>query len=112
MTKFFQFTALALFLSSANLYAHHPAADIVDAEIYEMIDSMVADTPHATMTFDDDMGSGMTETSITAISLNELEAMIEDQYLLEYVQRLDGTVDVSMTFNDDYSVTMTVTQRP
>ncbi len=38
MKNFFKLSALALILSSTNLYAHHPAADIVDEEIYEQID--------------------------------------------------------------------------
>jgi len=39
--------------------AHHPAADIVDEEIYEYINNIVADTPHASLTIDE-MGGGMT----------------------------------------------------
>lgn len=45
-------TIASLFVSFAT-FAHHPAADIVDPEIYEMIDDNVADTPHADLTFDD-----------------------------------------------------------
>lgn len=45
-------TIASLFVSFAA-FAHHPAADIVDPEIYEMIDDNVADTPHADLTFDD-----------------------------------------------------------
>ncbi len=93
-------TTLAMFLASTNLYAHHPAADIVDEEIYEMIDLMVEDTPHATLTFDE-MGGGMTETSITTDSLSDFETLVEQEDLLEYVQSLDGVVDVSLSFNDD-----------
>jgi hypothetical protein len=96
-------------MGSASVFAHHPAADIVDEEIYAMIDSMVADTPHATMTFDE-MGGGMTESSVTTDSLTEFETLIEEQDLLEYVELLDGVVDVSIRFNVDSSVTMTVNQ--
>jgi len=102
-------TTLAMFLASTNLYAHHPAADIVDEDIYEMIDLMVEDTPHASMTFDE-MGGGMTETSITADTLDDFEDLVEEEDLLEYVQSLDGVVDVALSFNDDSSVTMTVNQ--
>lgn len=45
-------------MASTSAFAHHPAADIVDPEIYAMIDENVADTPHADLTFDD-MGSRM-----------------------------------------------------
>lgn len=109
MNKFLSLGALALLVASTNLYAHHPAADIVDAEIYEQIDSMVADTPHATLTFDE-MGGGMTETTVTTDSVSDLETLIVQDDLLEYVELLDGVVDVSLSFNDDNSVTMTVNQ--
>jgi len=109
MRKLLQFSALFLAMGSASVFAHHPAADIVDEEIYAMIDSMVADTPHATMTFDE-MGGGMTESSVTTDSLTEFETLIEEQDLLEYVELLDGVVDVSIRFNIDSSVTMTVNQ--
>lgn len=109
MNNFFRLSALALLIASTNSYAHHPAADIVDEEVYEQIDSMVADTPHATLTFDE-MGGGVTETSITADSLDDIELLIEEQDLLEYVELLEGVVDVSISFNEDSSVTMTVSQ--
>lgn len=109
MRKFLQFSALFLAMGAANVFAHHPAADMVDEDIYTMIDSMVADTPHATMTFDE-MGGGMTETSVTTDSLAEFETLIEEQDLLEYVEGLDGVVEVSISFNIDSSVTMTVNQ--
>jgi len=109
MNKLFQLSVFALLFASSHLYAHHPAADIVDEEIYAQIDAMVADTPHATLTFDE-MGGGMTETSVTADSLDEFETLIEDQDLLEYVELLDGVVNVSISFNNDSSVTMTVNQ--
>ncbi len=34
-------------------FAHHPAADIVEADIYEMIDENVSTTPHADLIFTD-----------------------------------------------------------
>ena len=109
MGKFLQLSALALAIATTNVSAHHPAVDIVDEDIYVMIDSLVADTPHATMTFDE-MGGGMTETSVTADSLEAFQVLIEEQELLEYVELLEGVVDVSLRFNIDSSVTMTVNQ--
>jgi hypothetical protein len=53
MKKAIQAVALTSLLASAAAFAHHPAADIVDPETYEMIDENVADTPHADMVFDD-----------------------------------------------------------
>ena len=110
MNKLFQLIAIALLLGSTNLYAHHPAADMVDEEIYEMIDSMVADTPHATLTFDDMGGSGMTETTITLDSLDDLESLILREDMFEYIELLDGEVEMSITFNEDGTVTVNVIQ--
>ncbi len=38
---------LVSLFASFSAFAHHPAEDIVDEDIYEMIDENVADTPHA-----------------------------------------------------------------
>jgi hypothetical protein len=64
MNRIFQLSTLALLLASANSYAHHPAADIVDPEVYEMIEENISEV-HLDMTFDDmggdttDVGSAM-----------------------------------------------------
>jgi hypothetical protein len=52
-------TTLALLLVSVNAYAHHPAADIVDPEVYDRIEENISDV-HLDMTFDD-MGGDTTE---------------------------------------------------
>lgn len=98
-----------MLLAGTNSYAHHPAADIVDEEIYGMIDLMVEDTPHATLTFEE-MGGGMTETSVTTDTLSDFETLVVQEDLLGFVEQLDGVVDVSISFNNDRSVTMTVNQ--
>lgn len=59
MNKPLTISALALLLASTNLYAHHPAAEIVDPEIYAMIEENISDV-HLSMTFDD-MGGDTTE---------------------------------------------------
>lgn len=43
---------LAALFAPVAAFAHHPAADIVDPDIYEMIDENVSTTPHATLIFD------------------------------------------------------------
>ena len=64
MNKLLLSTAIIMAMGSTAAFAHHPAADIVDPEIYEMIDENVSDI-HAAMTFDDmggdttDVGSAM-----------------------------------------------------
>ncbi len=70
---------------------------------------MVADTPHADMTFDE-MGGGMTESAITFDSLAAFEAMIARDDLLEYIELLDAVVDASIAFNADSTVTLTISQ--
>ena len=109
MKKLLFISAILLMFNAAPVLAHHPAADIVDEEIYETIDSMVADTPHADLTFDE-MGGGMTETTITYDTLSDFESMIARDDLLEYVELLDGVVDVSIAFNPDSTVTLTISQ--
>ena len=101
-------TATLLAVFSMAVFAHHPAEGIVDAEVYEMIDGMVADTPHADLTFDvmDEVTTEMTIDSRTLVSLDRLL----DDGLLTYVGMLDGDVSVTIDFNDDRSVTMTITQ--
>jgi hypothetical protein len=106
MRKLLQITALATLLGAPAAFAHHPAADIVDA----MIDSMVADTPHADLVFTD-MGGGMTEITVSSRDLRTLENLIDDG-VLEYASMLDGDVDVAIDFVDNGSVTLTISQSP
>ncbi|MFW2372216.1 MAG: hypothetical protein ACN4GM_03780, partial [Gammaproteobacteria bacterium] len=63
--------------ASTSAFAHHPAADMVDAEIYSMIDETVSDTPHADLTFDD-MGSDMDEVGAAVDAAAEISPMSED----------------------------------
>lgn len=53
MKNILKVVTIASAFASVSAFAHHPAADIVDPEIYEMIDENVADTPHADLVFDD-----------------------------------------------------------
>ena len=108
MKRVLHIAAFAAALITASAFAHHPAADIVDEEIYEMIDSLVADSPHADLDLTD-MGGGMTEITLTTRTLTSLENMVDDG-LLDYASMLDGDVEVAIDFNDDGSVTMTIRQ--
>jgi hypothetical protein len=108
MKNILSIAILAASLTTFSAFAHHPAADIVDEEIYVMIDSMVADTPHADLVFSD-MGGGMTEITLTTRTLTSLENMIDDG-LLDYTSMLDGDVAVGIDFETNGSVTMTITQ--
>ncbi|MCO6412763.1 MAG: hypothetical protein J5I92_08470 [Thiogranum sp.] len=108
MKRLLQVTVLGSALTTFSALAHHPAADIVDEEIYAMIDSMVADTPHADLVFAD-MGGGMTEITLTTRTLTELENMIDDG-LLDYASMLDGDVGIDIAFESNGSVTLSIQQ--
>ena len=110
MNKLLNTLILSATLALPVAFAHHPAADIVDPEIYAMIDSMVDDTPHADLEFTD-MGGGATEISVSSRDLRTLENLIDDG-VLEYASMLDGDVDVVIEFVDDGSVNLTVSQSP
>ena len=58
MKKLTYTTVIVMTIAATSVYAHHPAADIVDAETYEMITENLeaADSPHLTMDLDT-MGS-------------------------------------------------------
>lgn len=64
MNTLLKLGTLAALLTAANAYAHHPAADMVDPEVYAMIEENISDV-HLAMEFDDmgsdsaDMGEGM-----------------------------------------------------
>ena len=84
-----------LFMLPTGLFAHHPAEDIVDEEIFAFIDSMVADTPHASLDFDD-MGNMV----ITTDFVSTAEALIQ-QGLLSHISLLDGEVTMTIEFDPD-----------
>ena len=73
--------------ASTNLYAHYPAADIVDADSYTMASSFVAEIPNTTPGFND-MDSGTIKTSITTNSLSMFETLAARGDLLEYIELL------------------------
>ena len=74
MKKTLLTTAMFMSLASTAAFAHHPAADRVDPEIYAMIDENVSDTPHADMTFDD-MGGAMEAASSAMEGRDDMGAM-------------------------------------
>jgi len=51
MKNILQVAVLTSLLASFSAFAHHPAEDIVDEDIYAMIDENVTDTPHADLDF-------------------------------------------------------------
>jgi hypothetical protein len=99
MKKILCATAICLALSAAPAYSHHPAEDMVDPEVYAMIDALVADTPHADLVFDDD-GMGLATTEIEIDYVSDAEDMIDDGLLAD-VSLLDGDTTVTIEFLDE-----------
>ena len=69
--------AIVMALSGTVAYAHHPAADRVDPEIYAMIDENVSDV-HAEMTFDT-MGRDVIEAGDAMNSRDDMDAAMESR---------------------------------
>lgn len=110
MKKIFQTIAVIIIFGLAVAYAHHPAADIVDEDIYAIIDEMVSDTPHADLTFDDMGGdTGTMVTTIDTRSVSELEALVDDGLLTE-TSLLSGDVSIEIDFVEGGGVETTITQ--
>lgn len=106
--------AILILMFSTAVIAHHPAEGIVDDDVYSMIDDMVAETPHADLTFDYmDDGDDMDDVTatITTQTIVPLEKLLDDG-LLTYIGMLDGDVTVTIYFNEDGTITMTVMQAP
>ena len=51
MKRALHVVVLTSLLASFSAFAHHRAEDIVDEDIYFMIDANLVDTPHADMDF-------------------------------------------------------------
>ena len=49
MKKILSIITICLAMAATPLWAHHAAEGMVDEEVYAMIDSMIADTPHGDM---------------------------------------------------------------
>jgi len=98
-----------MLMLAGTVWGHHAAEGIVDEEVYEMIDAMVADTPHADLDFDEMPGDDMQITIDTTVVV--LENLLDDG-LLTYIGMLDGDVTVTIEFGTANAVTMTVLQDP
>ena len=76
MNKIFQLSTLTLALASANAFAHHPAADIVDPDVYEMIEENISEV-HLDMTFDD-MGGNSSDVDTAMGGNDEAGSMVAE----------------------------------
>ncbi len=78
MKKIILATVIAVIFGSSYVFAHHPAADIVDPEIYAMIDENTADSPHADLDVDTMGSEDNMEGSVDAAGSNSREAVDVD----------------------------------
>ena len=96
----------AVALCAYPVIAHHPAASIVDEEIYEQINEMVSTTPHGDMDFDST--GGMTTIDITG-RVTDLELIVEQDFL-SYVALLDGDVTLTIEFTGNRTADIHIIQ--
>ncbi len=68
MKKLLLTTAIAMAMCGTAAFAHHPAADIVDADVYAQIEENISDV-HLDMTFDD-MGGDTTDVGSARESID------------------------------------------
>lgn len=78
MKKIILAFAMAFAFGSSYVLAHHPAADIVDPDIYAMIDENTADSPHADLDVDTMGSDDNMEGSVDAAGSNSREAVDVD----------------------------------
>lgn len=111
MKRVFQLIAVVMAFGLTVAYAHHPTEDLLDGEIYDRIDEMIAETPHSEMIFDDmgDGEDGATEIVIETRSVRELESLVDDG-LLNEASMLDGDVTVEIIFDENGGVETTINQ--
>ena len=67
MKKLLLTTAITMAMASTVAFAHHPAVDTVDEDVYDMIEENISEV-HLDMTFDD-MGGDTTEVGETRESI-------------------------------------------
>ena len=91
--KFLVASLMFFIFACMPVYAHHAAEDMVDEDVYNMIDELVEDTPHADMTLEE-LGRGMTELTITTETYSALMNLLNDG-LLELVVMLDGKTTIT-----------------
>ena len=87
--------------------AHHNAAGIVDDDVYQMIDDLVAETPHGAM---DDLPAGDPGAMITNVTIKQAEDLMSEGLLI-YAGMLDGPVSVEIDLEDMRNVVIYIYQQ-
>ncbi|MGD8589648.1 MAG: hypothetical protein PVG22_12545 [Chromatiales bacterium] len=106
MKKFLTTTLLSLAFGCSLVFAHHAAEGIVDDEIYEQIDALLEDTPHADMTLED-LASGST-TMVIEIDDQATYDQLMDDGLDTLINDLVGDTTVIITDTSDGGYLITV----
>ena len=97
MNKLTFTTALIMAMTASNVFAHHPASEMVDADTYEMINENVADTPHVDMVADD-LGSAMDQavSAQAGTAVDMTEAGVDTDVAMDTTSTVD-TIDLMET---------------
>lgn len=94
---------VAFFLCCFNgASAHHAATDVLDADTWLLIDTLLADTPHATMTLDD-LGTVTDETVLEVLTfmLASTDQVEIDAFYAELVIIAEST---TYTYTIEYMI--------
>ena len=94
MKKLTYTTAILMAMTASGAFAHHPAADVVDPEVYERIEENVADSPHIDRVMDE-MGSSMEQAAGDPTGAGDLNAAagLDNDTVMEPQANVDVTVD-------------------
>ncbi|WP_291316914.1 hypothetical protein [Desulfuromonas sp.] len=95
MAKVLILTTMMVVLAFTVAFAHHLAVDMVDEDIYAMIDEVVGETPHALLFTEED--SEEVTTTITTEDVSTADDLIRDG-LLDGASLLDGDVTITIEF--------------
>lgn len=108
MKKLSILVVIFLVMVSVNSFAHHPAADIIDPEIYEQIDEMLSQTPHVTIIDDMMTTTRLTEAAdgeiveirVLADSMAAAESLI-NKGIVSFCSMLSGTTTITIEYIKD-----------
>ena len=91
----------AAMLLSVGAYAHHAAEGVAPADVWDNVDAMLADSPHATMDVDLNDMSG--NVMISPAAGNSVDDVLEELTML-----LGKGYTISLEMDADYNTIITV----
>ena len=99
MKKFLPFAAAMLM--SAGAYAHHAAEGVAPEDVWDNVDAILADTPHATMEVDINDMSG--NVMISPSAGNSVDDVLEELTLM-----LGKGYSITMEMDSGYNTLISV----